>query len=285
MPFALIGLALAWGVMLLFGGLEFDRGLLVFAYAGRHPALVEAALWITELGDAEILFLASFAGALLLALRRDWRQAGLLAVITLSGRVLVELQKDWAGRIRPDPDNHLVAVQNLAFPSGHAANATLVWLCLALMLPRSPRVRFHAVWAAAWVALAVGASRVMLGVHWPSDVIGGWAFGLFWLLLWLMLAGQPLDEGTSAPAGHSSSQRRPEMTDRTRPDDSEIIDSAEEAPSFGGTSGGNLAREVAARAEEEHEVGNGGGEGDAVTRVHGADKPKGGDRPNLPNRN
>lgn len=219
MPFALIGLALAWGVMLLFGGLEFDRGLLIFAYVGRHPVLVEAARWITELGDAEIVLLASFAGALLLMIRREWKQAGLLVAITLSGRLLVELQKDWSGRVRPDANDHLVHVANLSFPSGHAANATLVWLCLALLLPRSARGRLHAIWAAAWVALAVGVSRVMLGVHWPSDVIGGWAFGLFWLLLWLRIAGQPLDEGTREPAGHPSSQGRKEVTDRSRLED------------------------------------------------------------------
>jgi hypothetical protein len=74
------------------------------------------------------------------------------------------------------------------------------------------------------------------------------------------------------------------MADRTRPDDSEIIDRAEDAPSHSGVSGGNLAREIAARAEEEHEIG-GGDESDAVTRVHGSDKPRDGDRPNLPNRN
>ena len=74
------------------------------------------------------------------------------------------------------------------------------------------------------------------------------------------------------------------MADRTRPDDSEIIDRAEEAPSQSGVSGGNLAREIASRAEQEHEIGSGGGEGDAVTRVHGSDKPREGDRPNLPNR-
>jgi undecaprenyl-diphosphatase len=220
MPFALLGLALAWGVMLLFGGLEFDRGLLIFAYAGGHPVLVEIARWVTEFGDAEIVLFASFAGALLLGLRREWKQAGLLVAITLSGRLLVELQKEWIGRIRPDANEHLVHVSNLSFPSGHAANAATVWLCLALLLPRSARGRLHAVWAAAWLALAVGASRVMLGVHWPSDVIGGWAFGLFWLLLWLRIAGQPLDEGTAGPAGHPSFQGMEEAADRTRPEDS-----------------------------------------------------------------
>ena len=72
--------------------------------------------------------------------------------------------------------------------------------------------------------------------------------------------------------------------DRTRPDDSALIDEAQDAPSQGGVSGGNLQRELAARAEEEHEVGEAGGEGDAVTRVHGHDKPREGDKPNLPNR-
>jgi len=72
--------------------------------------------------------------------------------------------------------------------------------------------------------------------------------------------------------------------EKARPDDSDIIDRATDAPAQGGVSGGNLQREIAARAEEEHEIGEAGGEGDSVTRVHGADKPRRGDRPNLPNR-
>ena len=204
MPLALFGLALAWVVMLLFGGMELDRALLVFAYAGDTDWLTIAARWLTELGSAVILLPATFLGALILALRRDWRAAALLVAITLSGRWLVYLQKDWTDRLRPDASDPLVAVQSLSFPSGHAANATLVWLCLALLLPRSPRVRVHAVWAAAWLALTIGVSRVMLGVHWPSDVIAGWSFGLFWILLLLRLAGERVDDGTEAPAGHFS---------------------------------------------------------------------------------
>jgi hypothetical protein len=72
--------------------------------------------------------------------------------------------------------------------------------------------------------------------------------------------------------------------DRTRPDDRALIDEAEAAPGQSGVSGGNLQREVAARAEEEHAVGDAGDEGDSVTRVRGADKPREGDAPNLPNR-
>ena len=67
--------------------------------------------------------------------------------------------------------------------------------------------------------------------------------------------------------------------DKTRPDDSEIIDAAEDAPSQGGRSGGNLARDIGTRDAIEHGV-----EGQSITRVRGGDKPKGGDRPTLPKR-
>ena len=194
MPFALVALALAWAVMLLLGGMEFDRGLLLYFYAGDHPVLADLARIVTEFGGAGFLFPATAFGLVFLLVRRDWHAALLLPAITLSGRVLVELQKDWAGRLRPEDQQHLVAAQSYAFPSGHAANATLVWLCLALLLPRGLKARLAAIWAAVWLALAVGLSRVMLGVHWPSDVIAGWAFGLFWALLLLRLAGHPVVE-------------------------------------------------------------------------------------------
>ena len=202
MPLALIGLALAWGVMLLFGAMEFDRGLLLFFYAADNSGIADAARWTTELGGAIVLLAATGFGVGMLLYRREWRRAALLAGITLSGRLLVALQKDWSARVRPDAQGHLVPVESLAFPSGHAANAAMVWLCLALLLPRTPRGRLFAVWGAVWLALLVGLTRVALGVHWPSDVIGGWAFGLFWTLLLLRLAGHPLDEGTPPRPAH-----------------------------------------------------------------------------------
>jgi hypothetical protein len=65
------------------------------------------------------------------------------------------------------------------------------------------------------------------------------------------------------------------MIDRTRPDDSEIIDAMEDGPAFGGSSGGNLQRDIGSRDEIDEEVGD----GDGVTRVHGSDKPEAADLP------
>ena len=197
MPFVLAALVLAWTVMLLFGGMEFDRGLLMFFYAGGAPRLAYAARIVTEFGDAAVLLSVTAIGIIILLVRRELLAATLLAVITLSGRFLVELQKGWIGHLRPEDQPHLVAAQSYAFPSGHSANATMVWLCLALLLAKSRRARLFAIWGAAWLALLVGLSRIMLGVHWPSDVIGGWAFGLFWLLAILLLARHPVVEELS----------------------------------------------------------------------------------------
>lgn len=204
MPLALAGLVLAWAVMLLFGGMELDRALLLIFYAGANEEVARGARLVTELGGLRVVGPAVAAGALLLLVRHEWRGALLLVAITASGRLLASLQKDWTARIRPEDHHHLVEAQSYAFPSGHAANAALVWLSLALILPRTARGRAYAVWAAVWLALAVGASRVVLGVHWPSDVIAGWSFGLFWTLLLLRLSGRPLGDGTPRAVRHSS---------------------------------------------------------------------------------
>jgi membrane-associated phospholipid phosphatase len=284
MPFVLVALILVWVVMLIFGGMDLDRGLLVLAHAGHRPALATVARIMTEIGGFKVLLPVTLVACGWLAWRRAWRPALLLAGITLSGRLLVELQKDWMHRLRPEDQEHLVVVQSYAFPSGHAANSTLVFLTMALLLPMSERVRALAVWLAVALALVIGASRVVLGVHWPSDVIGGWALGLFWTLLLLRLAGEMPMAGTTLADAHSLAGRSDDMSDRTS-GDSVLTDAAEGGTSQSGASGGNLQRDVASRAEQEHEIGEGGGEGDSVTRIRADDKPRDGDRPNLPNRN
>ena len=91
-------------------------------------------------------------------------------------------------RVRPDLEPHLVVVKTSSFPSGHAASSTIFYLTVALVLAGGSRWRFTATAAAIILALLIGISRVMLGVHWPSDVIGGWAFGMLWVLLTLRLS-------------------------------------------------------------------------------------------------
>lgn len=190
---ALVALSGLWLAMLLLGAGAADRALLGLLYAD-DPRLASAARLLTELGGSPVLLPATLAIALIAwRIRRDWRASAWFVALTLAGRLLVELQKVWTMRLRPDAHEQLAPIVSYAFPSGHSANATMVWLGAALLLANG-RGRRWALAAAALVALIVGLTRPMLGVHWPSDVVAGWSLGLvFTLLLVRLCAIQPTD--------------------------------------------------------------------------------------------
>jgi undecaprenyl-diphosphatase len=174
--------------MLLVGGGPLDRSIYKALYVGHRPALAAAAHALTLLGDPTVLIGAGLLCALWLWLRGRARLALALILIVLLGRGLSEAQKYWIARVRPDVEPHLVIVKTSSFPSGHAASSMIFYLTLALALTGSTRWRHATATGAIVLSLFIGTSRVMLGVHWPSDVVGGWAFGMLWVLLTLRLA-------------------------------------------------------------------------------------------------
>ena len=181
---------LIWLAMLAWGGGQLDRQIYEALYAGHRPALLAAARVFTFLGEPTVLIGAGIGCAIWL-----WRAGHrhlplVLVAIVAIGRGLSEVQKYWIARARPDLAPHLVVVKTSSFPSGHATSSMIFYLTLALVLTRDTRWHRAAAGGAILLSLLVGTSRVMLGVHWPSDVIGGWAFGMLWVLLTLRLAGR-----------------------------------------------------------------------------------------------
>ena len=181
----IVALASVWLAMLLFGRGALDRSIYEALYAGHRPALVVVARLFTALGEPTVLVAAGllFAGWL-------WREGrgrfGLaLLLVIMIGRGLTEVQKYWIARARPDLEPHLVVVKTSSFPSGHATSSMIFYLTVALALAAGTRWQRPAAVVAVILSLCVGLSRVMLGVHWPSDVVGGWSFGLLWVLLTL----------------------------------------------------------------------------------------------------
>jgi undecaprenyl-diphosphatase len=164
-----------------------------------NAALVPAARVLTHLGDVVTVFAAAVLAAGWLLIRGHRRRAILLVVIVASERLLVEGMKNIFDRARPDPLGHEVAVHNLAFPSGHSANAMAGWLAIAL-LAASPRLRRPAIALALAVAFVTGLCRLVLQVHWPTDVVGGWAFGAGWTLLLVRLFGTAPPTRSDRPA-------------------------------------------------------------------------------------
>jgi len=174
--------------MLLLGTGDVDQAILSLLYAGDRPDLADAARRITFFGGWYAVTPLTAVVGLIVALRgRPWL-ALVLFVGTYVGRLLVTFQKYEVGRVRPDQHPHLVNAYDLSFPSGHSANAMMVYVTLAVTLVEDPRRQRFWLLGAFGLALLVGLSRVMLGVHWPSDVVAGWSFGLLWALFLVWLA-------------------------------------------------------------------------------------------------
>jgi undecaprenyl-diphosphatase len=176
-------LVLIWLAMLLVGAGSVDRAIMDALYVGQQPVLANATRLVTHLGGGTVVTLVTAAVALVLALRRQPWPALVLIVGTAIGRLFVQLQKYQLSRTRPDENPHLVDVYSLSFPSGHSANSVMAYVTIALLLAANGQTRWIWLGAAAVLSFLIGLSRVMLGVHWPSDVVGGWSFGLLWSLL------------------------------------------------------------------------------------------------------
>jgi undecaprenyl-diphosphatase len=185
---ALAALAALYLAMLLLGTGDVDREVLMALYAGDEPWLALAAIGLSYLGTWWTVVVVTVLGAALLLYRGKRRAALVLLIASFSGRLLVILEKAYFARLRPEEHMRLVEVHYESFPSGHSANSMIAYLSIALLAFDDPQHRRWAAAGAVLLSVLIGVTRPMLGVHWPSDVIGGWSFGLFWTLLVLGLA-------------------------------------------------------------------------------------------------
>jgi undecaprenyl-diphosphatase len=150
------------------------------------PWFEELARDITGLGGAAILTLLTLASAGFLALQRKLHLAVYLLLAVGSGALLSTLLKMGFDRPRPELVAHGQAVYTSSFPSGHSMLSALAFLTLGALLASGQTnlpVRAYLIGLAAFLTMLVGASRVYLGVHWPTDVLAGWTAGAAWALL------------------------------------------------------------------------------------------------------
>lgn len=171
---------------------SFDMHLLQLAQSLRdsRPWFVEAMRDLSSLGSTTVLTLFTVMSVVYLASVRARTTAMLVAAAVLTGTLAVGGLKTVFGRVRPGPAFADMVVPGLSFPSGHAAMSAIVFLTLgALVASTRNRVGERSVIlvTAALLTLLVGLSRTVLGVHWATDVLGGWAFGSGWALVWLLI--------------------------------------------------------------------------------------------------
>jgi undecaprenyl-diphosphatase len=184
---AVLGLVGA-GVVTRFGPqLRFDRAASLLFYVGDHPPA-----WLHDLLAVEtapglglVRLPLAAAVAVWLAVRRAWLTAAYVVVVLATIAPLTTLLKDLFDRVRPQFANGGARLSTLSYPSGHSSGiAALVVVLLVLAWPLLGRCRRRLAAAVGVLAIVlVGLGRMWQGVHFLTDVLGGWSLGIAWALL------------------------------------------------------------------------------------------------------
>jgi undecaprenyl-diphosphatase len=180
------------------GTLALDRRILL---ALRNPhnlsdpigsrSFEEAMRDVTALGGVTVMTLVTVVGVLAFLIHRRRLHAALLAATVLLADISSEALKRAYGRPRPDLVPHGSYVYSASFPSGHSTMSAATFLTLAMLIAslepnRGTKIMVYVLAIA--MILAIGFSRIYLGVHWPSDVLAGWSLGAAWALAaWTVL--------------------------------------------------------------------------------------------------
>jgi undecaprenyl-diphosphatase len=179
------------------GSREFDKRLLLALRNRSDPADPIGPRWVEEmardftgLGGIGILGLITAASVVYLLMMRKRNAAVLVAAAVGGGLLLSALFKAGFDRPRPDLVSHLSQVYTTSFPSGHSMMSAVAYLTLGALLAQLHKgraVQAFILAVAILITVLVGLSRVYLGVHWPTDVLAGWAAGAAWACLcWLV---------------------------------------------------------------------------------------------------
>jgi membrane-associated phospholipid phosphatase len=177
-----------------------DNSVAAWGYDHRSSTATSGLHAITQLGNIRVVVVLAVLLALVDGWRNRSRRAFLFLVVVLVGTELAQLGvKDLVGRVRPTLDP-AAARLGPSFPSGHSATAAAFYAAAALIVARRlrPTGRQVVIAAGVAVAVAVAGSRVLLDLHWLSDVVGGLALGWAWFALSAVVFGGLLLTPTAA---------------------------------------------------------------------------------------
>lgn len=168
--------------------MAFDVNISMFFYSIRTPFLTTLMEWTSAIGLSGTLVISALL-VIVLSIRKHAREAVLLSLTLIMGLLLDNSLKFIFARPRPQ----IAPIQNVgnySFPSGHAMNAFLFYSLLVYLsfhFFKRKNMRIIAIVFSIIMVLLIGASRVYLGVHYPTDIIAGYIAGFWWFVTVLLL--------------------------------------------------------------------------------------------------
>ncbi|MEW4570779.1 phosphatase PAP2 family protein [Tautonia sp. JC769] len=150
------------------------------------PEIEELVRDLTALGGVAVITLVTASAVGFLVMDRKGHAAILVLVATVGGQLISSGLKAYYDRPRPEIVPHLMHAARGSFPSGHSLLAAVTYLTIGALMAqmvRRRRLKVFIIGVALVITMMVGVSRVYLGVHYPTDVLGGWTLGLIWATL------------------------------------------------------------------------------------------------------
>ncbi len=159
-----------------------DRSLLLSIHQFATPQLDGVMLFITALGDPPTVIAIFISTIAWLGMKRRYTD-GIRFIIACAGGILLnQVMKLFFAKPRPELWTRLISETSFSFPSGHAVGSMVVYGFIAYILVRElPIYRRYIYAAASLLIIAIGFSRLYLGVHYPTDIIAGYGVGILWL--------------------------------------------------------------------------------------------------------
>jgi len=160
-----------------------DASILLALHQIQTPWLDQWMLGVTALGQPTFLVIVTLSISTVLLLRRQLPEAVILAIAALGATGLNTLLKEAFARARPELWQRVIDVRYYSFPSGHAMVSLVIYGLIGYLL--ATHFKLQSGWIlglTALVIVTIGFSRLYLGVHWPTDIVAGYAAGTVWLV-------------------------------------------------------------------------------------------------------
>jgi membrane-associated phospholipid phosphatase len=160
-----------------------DRSVLLWIHQFANPQLDRVMQFITALGDPPMVITVFISTSAWLGMKRRYTNGIRFLIICVGGILINQVMKLFFAKPRPELWTRLISETSFSFPSGHAVGSMVVYGFIGYILAREFPIYQRCIYAiASTLIIAIGFSRLYLGVHYPTDIIAGYGVGILWLI-------------------------------------------------------------------------------------------------------